>query len=339
MFDYEVDVPVRINIWIRPECQKKQFDVIKKAKPSILFIQSDGGRNEKEWAAIKANRKLIDEGIDWNCTVYRLYEDRNFGLYEMSKKTSALIWSKVDRCIFLEDDQIPSVSFFRYCAELLEKYKNDDRVECICGMNHLGVSKNVNSDYFFSRQGSIWGIATWKRIILGRQNFDYGKDPYIMKLLKQRTKKNRICWKRLNAYYKNTYYEGHVAGSEFWIEFDMYSQNRLQIIPKYNMINNVGCTSDGAHSDSLDQLPRGLRRIFNMKTYELRFPLKHAKYVIPDIEYEKKRNQIMGYNTPLLSFFRRIELSCILIKSGRLKKIINIIKNKKKRASNAKTER
>ena len=51
---YLVDIPVRINIWIRPECQRRQFEVIKKARPSILFIQSDGGRNDEEWQAIYA---------------------------------------------------------------------------------------------------------------------------------------------------------------------------------------------------------------------------------------------------------------------------------------------
>lgn len=39
-----VDVPVKVNIWIRPECQRKQFEALKQARPSILFIQSDGGR-------------------------------------------------------------------------------------------------------------------------------------------------------------------------------------------------------------------------------------------------------------------------------------------------------
>lgn len=73
MKEFLIDVPVQINIWIRPECQKKQFEVIKKVRPSILFLVSDGGRNEAEWNAIKINRKLYDENIDWNCKVYKLY--------------------------------------------------------------------------------------------------------------------------------------------------------------------------------------------------------------------------------------------------------------------------
>lgn len=316
MKPYLVDVPVRVNIWIRPECQRRQLEVLQKARPSILFIQSDGGRNEREWEAIRTNRKMIDEGIDWECTVYRLYEDHNNGIYGMGKKISELIWKTVDRCIFLEDDILPSVSFFQYCADLLEKYKDDQRIEVICGMNHLGKCEEVQSDYFFARQGSIWGTATWKRTIEERANFDYAKDPYTMKLLRQRTKGNSIIWDRLNAYAKQEKYEGHIAGGEFWIEFNMYAQNRLQIIPRVNLVSNIGCTDDALHAETLDQMPRGKRKWFNMETYELDFPLKHPRYIMPDVEYEKKRNKIMRHNMPFGRFMWSVERGFIKLRSG-----------------------
>lgn len=326
MKPYLVDVPVKVNIWIRPECQRKQFEVIKKARPSILFVTSDGGRNEKEWELIKQNRKIYDEEIDWDCKVYKLYMDHNLGLYAMGRERTKLIWSIVDRCIFLEDDILPSVSFFRFCAELLEKYKDDERIECICGMNHLGKCEDVNSDYFFSRQGSIWGLATWKRSFEERGDFSYATDPYVMKLLKQRTTKNPIAWKRLCAYGKQEKFEGHVPGGEFWHEFNMYAQNRLQIVPRVNLVSNIGATSDSVHADVLEQLPRGFRRVFNMKTYELEFPLKTAKYVIPDIDYEKKRNRIMAYNMPAIEAYRKMERVFIKLRHGEilyiLKKIV-----------------
>lgn len=146
---YLVDVPVCINLWIRPQCQRLQFEVIKKARPSILFLISDGGRTETEWQAIFQNRALYDEEIDWDCTVYKMYEKENRGLYAMDRKSFDLVWKVVDRCIFLEDDILPSVSFFPYCKELLERYKDDLRVNVICGMNHLGVYEAASSDYFF----------------------------------------------------------------------------------------------------------------------------------------------------------------------------------------------
>ena len=295
MKPYLVDVPVKINIWIRPDCQRQQFEVIKKARPSILFIQSDGGRNNNEWKLINQNRELYEYGIDWQCKVFHIYENYNNGLYTMAQKTSSLIWNTVDRCIFFEDDQIPAVSYFRFCAELLEKYKDDERVECICGRNQLGISENVSSDYFFSRQGSIWGAATWKRVIQNR-TFEYGKDPYIMNLLKNSTKHDPIIWRRLKTYAYDKLCDGHIAGGEFWFEFDMHAQSRVQIIPKKNMISNIGFTSNSAHATTWDNLSSKTKKLFNTKIYEINFPLKHPIYVIPDLDFEKKRNKLLNRN-------------------------------------------
>lgn len=329
---YLVDVPVKINIWIRRECLVKQFEVIKQARPSILFVTSDGGRNEKEWEIIRQNREMYENEIDWQCTVYYQYADENLGLYTMSKKRLELIYSVVDRCIYLEDDIIPSVSFFSYCAELLEKYKDDKRVEVICGMNHLGSCEDVTADYFFSRQGSIWGTATWKRVYEDRGDFSYGQDPYVMKLLKQRTKRNPTFMKKIEAYAENEYHEGHVAGGEFWIEFGMYAQNRLQIIPKYNMINNIGFGEDSTHARGEKYFNSDVRKLFNMKTYEYEMPLKHPKFVIPDIEYEKKRNAMLGYNDKWASFRHKFESAFLRIKhEGLFKWFFGVLKRKLKK--------
>lgn len=328
MKPYLVDVPVKVNIWIRSECQKRQFEVIKEARPSILFLQSDGGRNDSEWQSIIENRSYIDNGIDWDCKIYRLYEDHNNGLYAMGAKMRNYIWNVVDRCIFLEDDNIPSVSFFRFCAELLEKYKDDQRIECICGFNTLNVWEKASSDYFFSRQGSIWGTATWKRVADEYGDFSYGKDDYIMGLLKERTKGNDAAWKQLNGYAKNEIYDGHPAASEFHIQFHMYSQNRLQIIPKYNLIENAGANKLSFHEDPINQTPKGLRCLYNSKTYNYTFPLKHPKYVIPDVEFEKKRNRVMGKGHPIVRYYRFLEKSLYKIRAGEGLFFLDRIKNR-----------
>ena len=326
--EFLVDVPVSINIWIRPECQQKQYEVVRKAKPSTIFLISDGGRNEEEWQAISKNRNLYDTGIDWTCTVYKLYETENQGMYAEGRRSRELIWSKVDRCIFLEDDVLPSVSFFRYCAELLERYKDDLRVSVICGMNHLGVYDATTADYFFSRQGSIWGYASWKRTYQAYGDISYKDDPYAMRLLKQRLRHNPSFWKKVQGYAKDPKYGGHTPGSEFLFEMSMYAQNQLQIIPRKNMVCNIGATKNSAHSDSLHLLPKGIRQVFEMKTYEVPFPLHHPNYVIHDVEYEKKRNYIMAYNNPWVSKKYWIEQTLLLMRHGYWKKAVLRIANR-----------
>lgn len=329
---YLVDVPVRVNIWIREGCQRKQFEVLKEARPSIMFLISDGGRNEKEWEAIKNNRAIFDNEIDWDCTVYKIYEDQNNGLYTMSKKGTELIWSTVDRCIFLEDDYIPSVCYFKYCQELLEKYKDDTRITAIAGMNHLGVSENVSADYFFSKIGSIWGLATWKRSHQSRVNaMEYRNDEYSKKLILESAKNDKYMQKRIIGYSKGDVYERHVAGGEFYHSLNVYGQHQLFIVPKYNMISNIGCTANGAHADEYNLLPRAIRKIFNMKTYELDFPLKHPNYIVPDEDYFRAEKKILAINHPVRMFFRKIERVLLVLKHKGLKGIFKVTKKKAKR--------
>lgn len=326
---YLVDVPVKINIWIRPVCQRKQFEVLKQARPSILFLQSDGGRNEEEWELININRKLFEEEIDWECEIHKIYSDENLGLYGMGKKTRDYVWSKVDRCILLEDDLIPSVSFFRFCAEMLEKYKDDTRVNAIFGMNSIGVSDNVPYDYFFSTEGSIWGFATWRRVF---ENWDYslsyGSDSYVMHLLKERTKSDTRFWKMIEGYSKNALHNNHPAGDEFFFAFDKYANNQLYIIPKYNLISCVGSGDDSAHATNMKYLPKPIRNLFRMKTYELSFPLKHPFYVVPDMEFADNINHIFARNDKIKQLYRNFIRLVKIVVNGDWSLLIQKITNK-----------
>lgn len=331
---YLVDVPVRVQVWIRPECQRKQFEVLKQARPSIMFLCSDGGRNEKEWAAIRENRAMFDNEIDWECKIYKLYETENKGLYGMGKKMNELIWSNADRCVFLEDDMVPSVSYFSYCAEVLEKFKDDERIVAVNGMNYMGIYEDVQADYFFTRYGAIWGLATWRRVVQQKNDFSYATDSYVMNLLLKNAKKSHGLADQIVGYAKGELVNGHSPGGEFWYGLFVYSHNQLFVSPRKNMISNIGCTEDGAHATEYKKLPKGIRRVFNMETYELDHQIKHTNYVIPDYDYEKYVDRVMGWNHPFIAFYRKIEgvLRRLYYGDGKImfKKLIRKIKGEKR---------
>lgn len=295
MNPFLVDVPVKINIWTRVNCQKKQFEVIKQARPSILFLQSDGGRNDDEWKAIRENRKLYDEGIDWECTVYKLYEDKNNGLYSMINKTYSFVWEKVDRCIFLEDDYVPAVTFFRFCAELLEKYKDDQRIQQICGNNVFGVYKDAEPfDYFFTENGwSIWGTATWRDRDQFTCNFPlpYGDDNYIKRCLK--TNLTYFWYRKVEGYIGNEKYENHLPGPEYFNAINSALYHRLSIVPTKNMISNIGFK--GAHANIEEK--NGNNWIFGLQTYEIGDTIKHPTYIIDDKYFSHQYEKYLGHKT------------------------------------------
>ena len=314
---YLVDVPVQLNIWTRRDCQIKQFEVLKQASPSVLIIQSDGGRNDEEWNVIKENRKLFDEGIDWECKVTKVYEEENRGMYYMIHKIRQVVWENVDRCIFLEDDYVPAVSFFRFCAELLEKYKDDQRIEMITGNNvFVEYQEALPNDYFFSEVGwSIWGTATWRDRTTGHEYpLPYENNQYIKNCLKKEL--SAFWYRKVDGYCSGELVDGHEPGVEYFHAVNSVLQHRLSIIPTRNMICNIGM--EGAHAH-VSRSNKKEMSFFNQPTFEVTFPMKHPDYVIDDVAFGKMYAKKLGHpQTQAGLFFKRVKYGIRQLLKGQL---------------------
>lgn len=310
MKPYKIDVPVLLIFFNRPETFSKVFEQVKIARPSKLFLYQDGARKNRETDAERvAQCRAIAEDIDWECEVHRFYQEENKGCDPSEFIAIKWAFSVVDACIVLEDDDVPSQSFFPFCKELLDKYKDDERINMICGINTAGVSKNVSSDYLFSRCSSIWGWASWKRVVDGWDGtYSFLDDEESMTLLRDNLDHNYhvpflslynyACKHRLT---KREHYESILA-------CDRNLNSRLNIIPKYNMICNIGVQNESTHNvGDIRILPKGVQRVFNMKTYEIPMPLKHPRYVIENYAHAKEHMRILGIRHPVQKFFRLIE--------------------------------
>ena len=163
-----VDVPVLILFFNRPQQLSQVFEQVKKARPSRLFLYQDGARNERDLPGIKACREIVSQ-IDWECEVERLYQEKNFGCDPSEYISQKWAFSKVDKCIVLEDDDVPSVSFFQFCKEMLDKYEHDTRISMIAGFNPEEITQDMPYDYFFTTTFSIWGCN--RRNLLTRYRY------------------------------------------------------------------------------------------------------------------------------------------------------------------------
>ena len=69
----------------------------------------------------------------------------------------------------------------------------------------------------------------------------------------------------------------------------MFSESTLNIVPKYNMISNVGVGCETTHGgDDIRKYPKKIRNLLYKTTYEIEFPLKHPKYVMRNRDFEQK---------------------------------------------------
>lgn len=324
----KTDIAVLMLFFNRPETFRLVFEEVKKARPSRLFLYQDGPRDERDLEGIKACRAIVEDGeIDWECDVRRNYQECNQGCDPSGYLSHKWAFSLADKCIVLEDDVVPSQSFFPFCKEMLDRYENDERVGMIAGFNPDETTVGVPTSYFFTSVFSIWGWASWRRVVdQWDPTYSFLDDPSSCRQLESLVKKRKyrkdfmqMCRDHKAA--GKPYFE-----SIFWAS--MLLGNRLAIMPVHNMINNVGATADSTHFAALKTLPSRVRRMFTMKRLETVFPLTHPKYVMENVEFKDHFYKAYGWGYPLLKVGRSFEELFLNLRYGQWGRIGEAIRQR-----------
>ena len=301
----QTDIAVLMLFFNRPDRLSMVFEQVRKARPSRLFLFQDGARNEGDKAAIEACRKVVED-IDWECEVHRNYQEKNLGCMTAGYTSHRWAFSLADKCIVLEDDVVPSLSFFPFCKEMLDRYEHDERITMIAGYNMDEETKDIPYDYFFTSAFSIWGWASWSRVVnQWDEQYSFLDDTYNMQQLK-----NLIKARDIKSDFIRTCQLHRDSGvpqfeSIFWSS--MLFNSGLAVMPAKNMISNVGATSESAHYAAFKTLPKGIRRLFTMRSYDLNFPLRHPKYVIEDVTYKERMYRYNAWGHPWIKMGRSLE--------------------------------
>ena len=302
-------IPILFLFFNRKDVALKSFEQIKKIKPVKLYLTSDGHResvlNEKD--KVIDIRNAILAQIDWDCEVKTLFHENNLGCGNAVHTGINWLFENEEKGIILEDDCVVQNSFFPFMSELLEKYKNDDRIGMISGFNPLKKSSIIDS-YCFSAYKSCWGWATWKR---AWKNMDidmkWRNTEYCNSIIENMGYhgKDINCWKySLKAIDAN-----FVSAWDWQWYFTLASQNQLSIFPKIGLVSNIGFGKDATHTTEK------LKEKY-LTNKELAFPLSHPNYILPDCSFDKAFNK--GYNNFIYTLKRYTPFSI----KKRLKKIL-----------------
>lgn len=276
----ENDSPVLLLVFNRPDTTQKVFDSIRKASPKNFYIASDAPRSEniedeKNCALVKE----IVKQVDWDCeTHYRFAEENQgcgLGVY------NAISWAfeNEDRLIILEDDCVPALPFFKYCNELLERYKNDTRIWIISGNQYSEEAVKTPHSYFFSRYGHGWGWATWKRS-WAAMDMSLSKYPLIIEqdLYRSAFRTNKeadFFQKKVDKMYHDKSLKPHTW--DFQFGFTITSNGGLSIVPRKNLVTNIGYW--GTHSESKNQ--------FHDRPVDENFTISsHPDFILCDVNYD-----------------------------------------------------
>ena len=252
-----LDTPILFCNFNRPNLTKQVFASIREQQPKTLFLSCDGSRDDRpeDAANVSAVRSILDN-VDWSCDVYTRFPEKNLGCKRAI--SSAIDWAfdQTEELIILEDDCLPSPSFFGYCQNLLERFREDPRVMMISGDNFQLRPTSSNS-YYFSRWTHIWGWATWKS---AWKAFDVDVSSW-PELRQSQQLKNLITDPIEYAHWAQTLdaqHAGHIDTWDFPWMYAVWANNGLSVLPERNLVSNIGFGEEATHTTDPESVLAGL---------------------------------------------------------------------------------
>lgn len=247
------DIPVVLFIFKRKDTVLQIIDRIKKVEPTKVYILSDAGRNSEEQILVEECRSSIEAAIDWNCTVIKNYAEVNRGVHAQIGMGARWVFEREEKAIFLEDDNLPEVTFFDYCKQCLEKYRDDKKVFWICGTNYLVKCKVPNNaSVFASKHLMPCGWASWADKFNEFYDYDLklADKPNWRKILKSKYKDKRLYVQQLrsiNDELKRKQKGERYRSWDYHTVLSIRMNDLYGIIPCNNQIKNIGVDEFSTH--------------------------------------------------------------------------------------------
>jgi hypothetical protein len=283
--------PVAIILFNRPELTRMVFRSVAEAKPSTLLLVADGPRSSRPGEAELCSRaRCIASHVDWRCEVLTNFSEINLGCQERVISGLNWVFSQVESAIILEDDCLPQQCFFWFCQEMLARYRGDARMGMISGNNFIAPRLTTEYSYYFSRMFHTWGWATWRSVWQGYDRY-LREWPMIRRngLLREiyPRRREREYWTRI---FDRMHGGVHDLAKSAWDYQWFYTNlinNRLSVVPRVNMVTNIGFGKDATHTED------PARDDANLPSYPLEFPLKHPPHVIPMCSFDQLNQRVV----------------------------------------------
>lgn len=246
-----VRTPILLLGFNRPDLVAERMRELELLQPAVIYVSIDGPRADRpeDWGLVEQVRDIVDAPRTWQCEFHLTLHPKNLGL--VSHTLSAIDWvfETEDRLVLLEDDCSPGDQFLRYQSEILETYKNDQRVWCVLGDNSAKIPVPGGYSYTFSRYAMpTWGMGIWKRSWV-----NYDRDlkiwkrvrgtPILLRLWKRRSER-RMMSRLLD---RLAFGDRH-SWAYSWL-FSVHFFRGLAVVPRTNQVSNVGFNrTDAIHT-------------------------------------------------------------------------------------------
>ena len=263
--DQSFKTPILLLIFNRPVTTAAAFECIRSIRPASYFVAADGPRAHVEGESARcAEARRIATTVDWECGLHTLLRDRNLGLGPAVVSAVTWFFEHVPQGIILEDDCVPSRSFFQFCEELLAYYADNTAIMHISGNNFQYGRTRGQASYYFSRYSHIWGWASWRR---AWNHYDFELIP----------KQDRA----------------HIWDGQWRLSVER--NHGMSILPNVNLVQNIGFGVDSTHTHTME-------RFAMLPAHNIAFPLHHPQRMALDRAADDFTYYANFRNVPSLQF-------------------------------------
>ena len=250
---YQVENPVALFIFNRPDLTQVVFEKIKLVKPKTLFVIADGARDIVGEAELVKLCRAVASEIDWECEIITDYSEVNLGCKDRVASGIDKVLRTVNRAIFLEDDCLPEENFFRFMDLMLDQFEGDNKIGMISGTNmHTEKDSSLlESDIYFSKYSHIWGWATWANRWIDTYEIDLESWPDVKK---SGSLKNYFNTQEEYRYWETIFDDMHKEPFtwDYQWTYINFLLGRKSVVSKYNLITNIGFNRiDATHTKGL----------------------------------------------------------------------------------------
>lgn len=283
MAEKQYNIPILFIIFKRKQSSLSVLNEIRKVQPKYLYIAADGPRenNDDDTENCEKTRQAVLKGIDWDCEVKTLFRNENRGCGYGPAEAITWFFDQVEYGIILEDDIIPSQTFFPFCEELLIKYRDDEKVMSIAGTNFVSQTFKSSESYNFTNYAGGWGWASWRR---AWKYYDYNISAWEKSKVKRQIRSKFSAggyafWKEAFDLVCNKNID-HIWDYQW--AFSKMANNGIGIIPSKNLTTNIGFGEDATHTFEASQ------DILNANiNEEIFFPLIHPHEIKINDDFDK----------------------------------------------------
>lgn len=240
-----LQTPVLLLIFNRPSVTQVVLESLRGVRPTTLYIAADGPRrgNDDDVRLCAEARRAVT-AVDWECGIQTFFRDENAGCAVNVSEAITWFFEHVEEGIVLEDDCVPGRSFYRFCTELLARYREDPRIMHIAGANFQYGRRRGRTSYYFSKYPNVWGWASWRR---AWKHYDFSLRP---------------SWKLDDTW------------DTQW-QLSIEKAAGLSVVPGVNLVKNIGVGPGATHTSA--QI-----RAASLDAEEMHFPMVHPREIVVD---------------------------------------------------------